>query len=206
MMSDPVREGWYGDPAGRHEYRWFSQGTPTDLVMDRSRTSRDPTSAADLFQSMDLKRQPDYGPLLRRPDEPDPDAVGPIIRSGIDPLGLRVVTTRMARYGVYSWRFPIAGFGFAILIEFWLGLNVLTVRSVYLFVLLALAPLLWVGAALRGRLLERAVWRNAAPHDPSVLPLLAGWRLVRPSEYLKAGVVVVEVAVLTWLIVRQLGG
>ena len=35
-------EGWYIDPYGRHEARWFSDGTPTDLVRDRGVTSDDP--------------------------------------------------------------------------------------------------------------------------------------------------------------------
>jgi hypothetical protein len=34
-------EGWYGDPYGAHERRWFSAGTPTSLVWDRGSTSRD---------------------------------------------------------------------------------------------------------------------------------------------------------------------
>jgi hypothetical protein len=33
-----VKQGWYQDPAGRHEYRWFSDGTPTDLIRDGSAT------------------------------------------------------------------------------------------------------------------------------------------------------------------------
>jgi len=107
---------------------------------------------------------------------------------------------------VYSWRFPILGLGWAIGIESWVGLSVRTVGSMWLWILLALTPLLWVGGVLRARLLERGVWRAAAPHDPSVLPLLESWRLIRPGEYLKAGVVLLEVAVLTWLIVRQFGG
>ncbi len=28
-------EGWYTDPYGRHEARWMSDGTPTELVRDR---------------------------------------------------------------------------------------------------------------------------------------------------------------------------
>jgi hypothetical protein len=31
-VTDQVKEGWYEDPASRHEYRWFSDGVPTDLV------------------------------------------------------------------------------------------------------------------------------------------------------------------------------
>ena len=35
-------EGWYVDPYGRHEARWFSDGSPTDLVQDRGVESHDP--------------------------------------------------------------------------------------------------------------------------------------------------------------------
>jgi YD repeat-containing protein len=53
-------EGWYEDPAGRHEYRWFSAGRPTDLVMDAGKTSRDPISITDpsVYESLELKRPP----------------------------------------------------------------------------------------------------------------------------------------------------
>jgi hypothetical protein len=205
-MTDPVKEGWYADPADRHQYRWFSQGQPTDLVMDGGGTSRDTISMSDraLFQSMALEQPPDGGPLLRHPgqQESGPD---PIIRPGIDPVGLRY-TTRMARYGVYSWRFPMLGLGVAVLIEFWLGLNQLTVLFMLVFILLALVPLLWAGSALRSRLLERQVWLAAASHDASVLPLLARWRLIRPGEYFKGGFVLCEAAALAGLIVHQFRG
>jgi hypothetical protein len=32
--SKSAAEGWYQDPYGSHEARWFSQGTPTALVRD----------------------------------------------------------------------------------------------------------------------------------------------------------------------------
>jgi hypothetical protein len=34
-------EGWYVDHTGRHELRWYSVGTPTDLVKDGEIESRD---------------------------------------------------------------------------------------------------------------------------------------------------------------------
>jgi hypothetical protein len=34
-------EGWFTDPFGRHEARWFSAGTPTNLVRDGSTESHD---------------------------------------------------------------------------------------------------------------------------------------------------------------------
>ena len=34
-------EGWYEDPFGDHEARWFSDGLPTDLVRDGGAASHD---------------------------------------------------------------------------------------------------------------------------------------------------------------------
>lgn len=73
-MPDVVREGWYEDPASRHEYRWFSAGAPTDLVRDGAVTSRDALSMASpgLYQSMDLAEPPDTGPLLHTQNDVKP--------------------------------------------------------------------------------------------------------------------------------------
>ncbi len=35
-------EGWYVDPYGLHDGRWFSDGTPTGLVRDGGVESKDP--------------------------------------------------------------------------------------------------------------------------------------------------------------------
>ncbi len=35
-------EGWFKDPYGRHEARWFSNGALTSLVRDGSTTATDP--------------------------------------------------------------------------------------------------------------------------------------------------------------------
>jgi hypothetical protein len=35
-------EGWYVDPYRRHRARWFSSGTPTELVSDGGEESSDP--------------------------------------------------------------------------------------------------------------------------------------------------------------------
>jgi hypothetical protein len=70
-VADLVKEGWYQDPAGRHEYRWFSQGVPTDLVMDGHATSRDETGIVKdpaVYASMDLAEPPDDGALLQSED------------------------------------------------------------------------------------------------------------------------------------------
>jgi len=65
-MPGQIKEGWYEDPASRHQYRWFSDGLPTDLVRDGPATSRDALSMSDpaLFTSMDLAAPPDNSPLL----------------------------------------------------------------------------------------------------------------------------------------------
>jgi hypothetical protein len=35
-------QGWHADHTGAHELRWYSAGTPTDLVKDGATESRDP--------------------------------------------------------------------------------------------------------------------------------------------------------------------
>ena len=50
-------EGWYKDPWGLHEERWFSDGTPTKLVRDGGQTSHD-----------DPPSEP-YAGQLEEPDE-----------------------------------------------------------------------------------------------------------------------------------------
>jgi hypothetical protein len=39
--ADDYAEGWFYDPYKRHEARWFSNGTPTDLVRDGSQVAHD---------------------------------------------------------------------------------------------------------------------------------------------------------------------
>lgn len=36
MGGDSAAEGWYRDPYGVHEDRWFADGRPTKLVRDAS--------------------------------------------------------------------------------------------------------------------------------------------------------------------------
>ena len=40
-------EGWYLDPYGLHQARWFSGGSPTALVRDNDRESRDARPGRD---------------------------------------------------------------------------------------------------------------------------------------------------------------
>ena len=39
--SSPAAEGWYRDPYGIHQDRWFSDGTPTALVRDQGAEGHD---------------------------------------------------------------------------------------------------------------------------------------------------------------------
>jgi hypothetical protein len=40
-MPGMDEEGWYRDPYGRHECRWFSAGTATELVRDGHQVGHD---------------------------------------------------------------------------------------------------------------------------------------------------------------------
>ena len=40
--SEKLPQGWFADPFGVHESRWFSQGTPTALVRDGRKEAQDP--------------------------------------------------------------------------------------------------------------------------------------------------------------------
>jgi hypothetical protein len=48
-------EGWYQDPYGAHDDRWYSDGTPTALVRDAGTESQDPPPSGAVPQ----------GPLVR---------------------------------------------------------------------------------------------------------------------------------------------
>jgi len=78
-------EGWYEDPYGIHEQRWFSAGTPTALVRDRGAEAHDEPPAypppvapveapepVDKFPEDDLKRadEAEAGDQDYHPDEP----------------------------------------------------------------------------------------------------------------------------------------
>jgi hypothetical protein len=42
MLPHDRAQGWHADHTGAHELRWYSAGTPTDLVKDGAIESRDP--------------------------------------------------------------------------------------------------------------------------------------------------------------------
>jgi len=62
-------EGWYVDPYGEHDARWFSDGTPTELVRDDAMESRDPPPSTPFEGDPQPVRAPDASPDdLRRAD------------------------------------------------------------------------------------------------------------------------------------------
>lgn len=47
--------GWYPDPMGRHEYRWFDGSTWTDQVSSHGKASVDPVQAPGQVPQRDVK-------------------------------------------------------------------------------------------------------------------------------------------------------
>lgn len=73
-------EGWFLDPFGRHEQRWFSAGVPTGLVRDGAvEASDEPPAAA---YDGPLERPPEGavagGGDLRRADEAEATMTGDV--------------------------------------------------------------------------------------------------------------------------------
>ncbi len=63
-------EGWYTDPYRRHEARWFSDGTPTELVRDQGKTSKDPAPGGSYAeQPKPVPEASDADDLQRADDE-----------------------------------------------------------------------------------------------------------------------------------------
>lgn len=89
--SSAAAEGWYRDPYGIHQDRWFSAGTPTSLVRDQGTEGHDdppgyPAAGppaeipdSDPFPEDDLRRADEaeaglQDGDLRRADEAEADA------------------------------------------------------------------------------------------------------------------------------------
>lgn len=136
-MPGQVREGWYEDPASRHEYRWFSEGSPTDLVMDGPTTSKDALSISDpaLYTSMDLATPPDNSPPPH-----SQNAAGP----AFEPLDLVFGQSYADVWrGPHAWPVLLAG-----LVPFLIGMYLVSSGSLVLgIVALALSPV--IGALVR---------------------------------------------------------
>jgi hypothetical protein len=68
-----VAEGWFQDPYGRHDARWFSSGSPTALVRDGTieRTDAPPEqmAAVPLVPIEDPEHAPSYATDLLRADD-----------------------------------------------------------------------------------------------------------------------------------------
>jgi hypothetical protein len=118
----------------------------------------------------------------------------PIVRSGIDdPIGMPAEIS-MIQNGVYSWRFPMLYLGGAIVVTAWIG-----PFNPVLFLAMAAVSILWVPATLRSRMLARSVLRYAAAHDdPTANP--RSTPILRRSDWFHLTVVVVEIAILVWLL------
>jgi len=64
-LPDQEAEGWYEDPYGLHEHRWFSAGKATRLVRDGEVEAYDP-----------LPDRPFQGPLVHASSTPSSGANG----------------------------------------------------------------------------------------------------------------------------------
>jgi hypothetical protein len=68
-------EGWYQDPFGLHEARWFSVGTPTSLVRDGEVESQDEPPAAEYAgvpEELRVSEAHDGEDLRRADDQEEP--------------------------------------------------------------------------------------------------------------------------------------
>ena len=73
-------EGWYRDPYGLHEERWFSDGTATSLVRDARVESKDPPPHAPAIGEpvrKEVEPLPNGPDDLRRADDAEQGDRGP---------------------------------------------------------------------------------------------------------------------------------
>jgi hypothetical protein len=82
MSDNPPAQGWYHDPYGIHQDRWFSQGRPTKLVRDGTRESYDPAPGqpppeGDLVPAGQRGEEARDGADLRRADDVGSDPYDP---------------------------------------------------------------------------------------------------------------------------------
>ena len=111
---EKLPQGWFADPFGVHESRWFSQGTPTGLVRDGRVESQDPPpeptwsgrlapapvapGAAPSSGGVDLERAGDQGPDVEPGsqfgflgDPSLPGTVGGPVTAGLTASGLPIL-------------------------------------------------------------------------------------------------------------------
>jgi hypothetical protein len=95
VATNVDEEGWFLDPFGAHEQRWFSAGSPTKLVRDRGVESYDPPpgravarplvpvaerqapAAATFRRADDAERHSDSDGALKRADDGERGVTGP---------------------------------------------------------------------------------------------------------------------------------
>jgi hypothetical protein len=70
-MTGTGWEGWFTDPSGRHEARWLSEGTPTNLVRDGTVESFEetPEGPPNLVPEAINTAKPDSGAGLKRAED-----------------------------------------------------------------------------------------------------------------------------------------
>jgi len=81
--------GWYRDPSGRHQDRYFSEGEPTQLVRDASGESFDRIATDSVRADSLVPVAPGEvglrgGADMRRADDMRPDGVGDLRRKALD--------------------------------------------------------------------------------------------------------------------------
>jgi len=75
MVTGGTEEGWYLDPFGAHEQRWFSAGHPSKLVRDNGVESYDPPPAGHAPRPLVpvATNERDSGDTLWRADDAERD-------------------------------------------------------------------------------------------------------------------------------------
>lgn len=73
-------QGWYRDPYGIHNDRWFSNGQPTKLVRDEGVESYDPPPPQEASQALVRVAEAELsdGNDLLRADDPRKERVNPV--------------------------------------------------------------------------------------------------------------------------------
>ena len=92
-VATVAEEGWYIDPYGAHEQRWFSAGAPTALVRDRGVDGQDPPPAGPIPGPL-VRIEPEEGPspgYFLRADDAERTAPNPAIRRADDAERVRPV-------------------------------------------------------------------------------------------------------------------
>jgi hypothetical protein len=64
-------QGWFADPFGQHEARWFSDGSPTALVRDDGLGSMDPPPLSSYTGQLEPVAESEGELLHSHPDEGD---------------------------------------------------------------------------------------------------------------------------------------